>query len=141
MYLIDTNVISELRKVLIGKANAQVVNWVDSVEPTELFVSVVTMHELKIGILLAERRDAAKASVLNTWYEQVVQTFKGRILVVDMKVIAYSAQLHVPNPKPFSDCLIAATALAHNMTVVTRNVEDFNNTGVRLINPWEVNDG
>ncbi len=136
MYLIDTNVISELRKVLVGKANSQVVRWVDSVELTELFISVVTMHELKLGVLLAERRDASKAAVLNTWFEQVKQTFNDRILLVDMKVIELSAKLHVSNPKPFSDAFIAATALAHNMTVVTLNVKDFESTGVKLINPW-----
>jgi hypothetical protein len=137
MYLIDTNVISELRKVLIGKANAQVVSWVDSIDAAELYVSVITMHELKMGVLLAGRRDAAKAAVLNAWYEQVTQAFKNRILVVDMSVVTLSASLNVPNPRPFGDCLIAATALAHNMTVATRNVVDFQGTGVKLINPWE----
>lgn len=137
MYLLDTNVISEFRKVLIGKADTHVVNWADNVDQNDLFVSVITMHELRLGILLAERKDASKASVYKSWYEQVMLAFKDKILAIDMHVIHHSAQLNVPNPRPISDCLIAATALANNMAIVTRNTKDFEGTGVKLINPWD----
>jgi toxin FitB len=138
MYLLDTNVISEFRKVLIGKADKHLVDWADSVDQHDLFVSVITMHELKLGILLAKRKDADKASVYESWYDQVALVFKDKILPIDIHVIHHSAQLNVPNPRPISDCLIAATALANNLVIVTRNTKHFEGTGVRLINPWEL---
>ncbi len=137
MFLLDTNVLSELRKVRLGKADANVAQWADSVNANELYLSVITLQELEIGVLLAEHRDPMQGAVLRTWLQQhVLPAFDGRILAVDTVVAQRSARLHVPNPRPVRDGLIAATALVHGMTVVTRNVADFEPTGVALLNPW-----
>jgi predicted nucleic acid-binding protein len=139
MYLLDTNVVSELRKVRAGRADARVAAWADSVDAADLYLSVVSLQELEIGVLLAERRDPTQGAVLRRWLdEHVLPAFDGRILVVDAAVAQRSARLHVPNPRPLRDGLIAATALVHGMTVVTRNVEDFTPTGVSTLDPWSV---
>jgi predicted nucleic acid-binding protein len=139
MYLLDTNVISELRKARAGKADRHVAAWAVLVPLAQLFVSVVTIHELEIGVLLAVRRDPRQGRLLRTWLDgRVVAGFGTRILPVDMAIVRRSASLHVPYPRPFRDALIAATALVHGMTVVTRNVTDFEPTGVPLVNPWTV---
>ena len=137
MFLLDTNVVSELRKVRLGKADECVARWADSVNAADLFLSVITVQELEIGVLLAERRDAEQGRVFRAWLNnQVLPAFAGRVLPVDTAVALRSAQLHVPNPHPIRDGLIAATALVHGMTMVTRNVEDFKSAGVVLLNPW-----
>ena len=137
MYLLDTNVVSELRKVPSGKADRRVVAWVESIAASDLFISVMTVQELEIGARLLERRDAIQGGMLRTWLtERVIPSFEGRILAVDLAVVRRNAELNVPNPKPFCDGLIAATALVHRMTVVTRNVDDFAPTGVTTLNPW-----
>ncbi|MFA6313966.1 MAG: type II toxin-antitoxin system VapC family toxin [Sterolibacterium sp.] len=137
MYLLDTNVVSELRKVRLGKADANVANWADSVDAGDLYLSVITIQELEIGILLAERRDPAQGAIFRAWLDgHVLPAFSGRILAVDTAVAQRSARLHVPDPRPVRDGLIAATALAHGMTLVTRNVADFEPTGVAVLNPW-----
>jgi len=137
MYLLDTNVVSELRKIRLGCADAQVAQWADSVAATDLYLSVITLQELEIGVLLAERRDPLQGAVFRVWLDRhVLPAFAGRVLPVDAAVAWRSAQLHVPNPQPVRDGLIAATALVHGMTVVTRNTADFLPTGVRLRNPW-----
>lgn len=137
MYLLDTNVVSELRKVRSGKADRNVAQWADSVDSAELFVSAITIQELEIGILLAERKDAPKGAVLRAWMDQhVLSAFADRILPIDTAVALRGAALHVPEPRPVRDALIAATALVHGMPVVTRNVVDFEPTGVRVIDPW-----
>ena len=137
MYLLDTNVISELRKARAGKADRHVVAWAAPIALTQLFVSVITIHELEMGVLLAERRDPRQGRLLRTWLDgRVVAGFGARILPVETAVVRRSARLHVPDPRPFRDALIAATALVHGMTVVTRNVQDFEPTGVPIVNPW-----
>ena len=137
MYLLDTNVVSELRKVRAGRADAQVAAWADGVDASDLYLSVVSLQELEIGVLLAERRDATQGAVLRRWLdEHVLPAFAGRLLVVDAAVALRSARLHVPNPRPLRDGLIAATALVHGMTVVTRNVDDFTPAGVPTLDPW-----
>lgn len=139
MYLLDTNVISELRKARAGKADRNVAAWAAPVPLTQLFVSVVTIHELEMGVLLAERRDPQQGRLLRAWLDgRVVAGFGTRILAVDTAIVRRSARLHVPDPRPFRDALIAATALVHGMTVVTRNITDFEPTGVPLVNPWTV---
>lgn len=140
MFLLDTNVVSEIRKIRLGRADKKVALWADSVNTQELYLSVVTIQELSIGVLLAERRDTAQGKVLNNWLNnQVLPAFAGRILPVDLAVALESAKLHVQDPHPVRDGLIAATALVHNMVVVTRNVGDFTKTGVSILNPWERN--
>ena len=138
MFLVDTNVVSELRRVRAGKADARVAAWADSVDPTDLYLSAITIHELEIGVLFAERKGAPQGRVLRTWLnDQVLPTFDGRILPVDTAIAQRSAQLSVPDPRPLQDGLIAATALVHGMTVVTRNVTDFEPIGVRVLSPWD----
>ena len=138
MYLLDTNVVSELRKVRAGRADANVAAWADMVAATSLFISAITIHELELGVLQKERIDAAQGAVLRLWLHQhVLPAFSERILMVDAVVALRSAQLHVPDPRPSRDAFIAATALVHGLLVVTRDVADFRPTGVRVINPWE----
>jgi predicted nucleic acid-binding protein len=137
MYLLDTNVVSELRKVRSGKAAHNVAKWADSVDANELFISVVTVQELEIGVLLVERRDPKQGSMLRTWlHRHVLPAFDNRILSVDVAVALRSAQLQSPDPRPVRDGMIAATALVHGMTVVTRNTADFEPTGAATLNPW-----
>jgi toxin FitB len=139
MFVLDTNVVSELRKVRLGKADTNLTAWAASVDAAELFVSAVTIMELELGVLSIERKDAAQGAVLRSWLEQhVLPEFSGRTLPVDTAVAQRCARLHIPDKRGERDALIAATALVHGMTVVTRNVADFKPTGVPLINPWEV---
>lgn len=137
MYLLDTNVISELRKVGSGKADARVVAWAQGVDAAALYISAITLLELELGVLQIELRDAAQGAMLRAWLDgQVVPAFGDRILAVDAEVARRCAQLHVPDPRAERDALIAATALIHGMTLVTRNTSDFAPTGVATINPW-----
>lgn len=137
MFILDTNVVSELRKVRLGKADEHVARWADSVKAADLYLSVITIQELEIGILLAERRDPVQGAVFRAWMNNhVLPTFFGRVFPVDTAVAQRSARLHVPTPRPIRDGLIAATALVHGMTVVTRNVADFEPVGVSILNPW-----
>lgn len=138
MYLLDTNVVSELRKARAGKADPNVAAWAAAVPVGNLFVSVIAIQEIEIGVLLAERRDPRQGRLLRAWLDiHVLGAFADRILPVDVAVARRSAHLHVPRTCPVRDALIAATALVHGMTVVTRNVADFSATGVSIVNPWE----
>lgn len=137
MFLLDTNLVSELRKAKSGKADPGVVAWAASVSPVSLYLSAITILELEIGILRVERRDAGQGGLLRTWFDgHVLPAFAGRILAVDGAVARCCAKLHVPDPQSDRDALIAATAIVHGMSIVTRNVADFQATGVSLINPW-----
>lgn len=137
MFILDTNVVSELRKVRFGKADEHVAEWADSVNTADLYLSTITIQELEIGVLLAERRDPPQGAVFRTWLNgHVLPAFTGRILAIDTAVAQCSARLHVPDPRPVRDAFIAATALTHGMTVVTRDTADFEPTGVQLFNPW-----
>jgi len=138
MYLLDTNVVSELRKVPTGRANARVAGWAWSVPVVSQYLSAVTILELEVGILRMERKDPVQGAALRSWMDgYVLRDFAGRILQIDAAVALRCALLHVPDPLPEIDAMIAATALVHGMTVVTRNVEDFAGTGVAVFNPWE----
>lgn len=138
MFILDTNVVSELRKVRHGQANPNVARWADSMDVVNMYVSAITIHELEIGVLLAERRDPTQGGVLRVWLtDRVMPAFAGRILSVDMAVAQQSAKLHVLVTRPVRDGLIAGTALVHGMTVATWNVGDFAPMGVRLVDPWD----
>ena len=137
MYLLDTNVVSELRKTNTNKADRAVTAWARSIAAESMFLSAISVLELERGTLLMERRDASQGAMLRAWMENLVMpSFAGRILPVDTPVALRCAALHVPDPKSYRDALIAATALVHGMTVVTRNVSDFESTGVAILNPW-----
>ena len=138
MYLLDTNVVSELRKVRLGKADANVAAWADSVDAAELFVSAISIMELELGVLSIERKDAAQGAVLRAWMERhVLPEFAERMLPVDTAVAQRCARLHMPDRRGERDALIAATALVHGMAMVTRNVADFEPTGVTIVDPWQ----
>jgi predicted nucleic acid-binding protein len=138
MYVLDTNVVSELRKAAAGKADPGVTEWADGVPAALMFVSVITIHELEHGVVLAERSDPVKGAVLRTWLDgSVVPAFADRMLDVDLPVVRRAAGLHVPDPAPFRDALIGATALVHGMVLVTRNVGDFERfERLEVLNPW-----
>lgn len=138
MFLLDTNVLSELRKAGDGKADANVIDWLSGVDAASLYLSAMTLMEIELGILRVERRDTAQGVRLRIWMTQhVLPEFMDRTLPVDAAVALRCASLHVPDPRAERDALIAATALVHGMTVVTRNGTDFEATGVPLVNPWE----
>ena len=137
MYLLDTNVVSELRRAKAGKADPHVVAWAASVPVESLFLSAITVLELELGVLLIERRDPVQGALLRAWLEeQVLPAFSERILAVDTAVARRCAKLHVPDPRSERDALIAATALTHGLIVVTRNGADFQPTGVGTLDPW-----
>ncbi|MDY4340441.1 type II toxin-antitoxin system VapC family toxin [Xanthomonas sp. LF07-6] len=138
MYVLDTNVLSELRKVRLGRADANVAAWAESVDAADLFISAITVMELELGVLSIERKDATQGGMLRSWLEQhVLPEFSGRTLPIDTAVAQRCARLHVPDKRGERDALIAATALVHGMAVVTRNVSDFEPTGVSIVNAWE----
>jgi predicted nucleic acid-binding protein len=137
MFILDTNVVSEVRKVASGKADPLVAKWADGVEPSTLFLSAITILELEAGVLKIERRDTTQGRALRDWLEgAVLPTFDGRILPVDVAVARRCARLQSPDPRRERDALIAATAMVHAMTVVTRDLADFEPIGVSLLNPW-----
>jgi predicted nucleic acid-binding protein len=144
IYLLDTNVVSELRKNRVapgktGNADRHVMAWAKSVPAESMFLSTVSILEIEMGVLLMERRDPPQGAILRIWMEdRVLPAFAGRILPVDTAIAKRCAALHVPDPRSYRDSLIAATAMVHGMTVATRNISDFEPTGVALLNPWQL---
>jgi len=142
MYLLDTNVLSEMRKASrtlasSAKMDSRVKRWINSVSASDLHVSVVSILELERGFHLLEQRDRAQAEVIRSWVRnRILPSFEGRILPVDLAVSQRCAALRIPHPIEYRDSLIAATALVHGMTVVTRNVRHFEPTGAAFHNPW-----
>lgn len=136
MYVLDTNVLSELRA---GKSRIEpaVIRWAQSVPLNRIYLSAITILEVELGIRQLERRKPPQGSVLRTWFDGIPATFEGRILPFTAEIAMRCAALHVPDPAPERDAMIAATAITHGMTLVTRNVADFVRTGVALLNPWE----
>jgi len=136
MMLLDTNVLSELRKA--GRCDPAVSAWQRDQDLARQFVSVISLLELKLGIELEGRKNADFAARLALWYEgRVKKAFNGRILAVDVQIAEACAELHAARTRPYRDSLLAATAMVHGFTVVTRNTSDFAGTGLPLINPWK----
>ena len=136
MLLLDTNVISELRRP--EKADSNVLAWASTIPAASFFISAISILEIELGALLIARKDAAQGAILRSWIDdQILPRFDGRILAVDTVVAQRCARLHVPDPRTERDALIAATAMVHGLTVVTRNVTDFEPVGVPLLNPWK----
>ena len=138
MFLLDTNVISELRKARAGRADPNVLAWFNECDANTCYLSVISVLELELGILQVERRDERQGSALRNWLEnQVLPEFESRLLPIDQRVAKVCAGLHVPDPRSERNAFIAASALVNGMAVVSRNVGDFDGSGVKLINPWE----
>lgn len=138
MFLLDTNVVSELRKVRAGKADPQVTAWAQAQDAACMHISAITVLELELGVLQLERRDQQQGAVLRQWLDTaVLPTFQARTFPIDAAVARRCAGLHVPDPRADRDALIGATALVHGLRVVTRNVADFEPFGVDLLNPWD----
>jgi toxin FitB len=138
MYLLDTNVISEMRKSAVRRAHPAVQRWSDGARRESLYLSSISVLEMETGILLMQRRDSVQAETLRQWlHEVILPGFAGHVLEVDPEIALRCATLHVPVTAPYADSLIAATALVHGFTVVTRNVKDFQPMGVKVLNPWE----
>ena len=138
MFLIDTNVLSELRLLHDHRADRNVAAWASRHDPDTFFLSAMTVMEAEIGIRRMEWRDPRQGRVLRDWMTGVIlPRYDNRILTIDARVAALAATFHVPNPAPFADSLIAATAIIHGMTIVTRNVRDFVFPGVAVLNPWD----
>lgn len=136
MYLLDTNVVSELRK-RPGVAAERVLEWAAKRDVRELHISVVTVLEIEVGVARLERRDAAQGARLRAWFDEgVLAGFAGRVLPVTLDVARRAAAIHGTSPRPVRDAWIAATAAVEGLTVVTRNVSDFEDTGARVVNPW-----
>jgi predicted nucleic acid-binding protein len=139
MLLLDTNVISELRKVRDGRTNPLFIAWAKTLDWSDLYLSVITLYELELGVGRLEEYDTVQGKILRTWLgKSVLKRFESRILPVNEAVATRSAQLQIPRTRQVEDTLIAATAYVYNLRVVTRNVSDFEGTGVRIINPWEI---
>jgi predicted nucleic acid-binding protein len=137
-FLLDTNVISEMRKAATTRIDRRVAAWAKEQSPDSLYLSVITILEIESGTLRLTRRDPRQAAMFRTWIDTLILPhFSERILSIDLEVVRRCAPLHFPNPRPERDAWIAATALLHGMTVVTRNVKDFEPMGVPVLNPWE----
>ncbi|MBT8588560.1 type II toxin-antitoxin system VapC family toxin [Polynucleobacter paneuropaeus] len=137
MYLLDTNVVSEFRKAGTGRISKRVEQWAEGISANSMFISVISIFELEMGILQIERRDKKQGSVLRKWLNKnVLGTFSERVLPIDTAVAQRCASLHVPNPKSERDAMITATAIEHRMMIVTRNVSDFSQSGVKIFDPW-----
>lgn len=135
--LLDTDVISELRKLGDGRADANVAQWIASEEPAKFYLSAITILELERGVLGVQRRDASQGSRLRAWLDNHVRPeFAGRIIAIDDAVATRCAHLHIPDRRNEADALIAATALVHGLSVATRSTRDFEGTGVIVIDPW-----
>lgn len=135
MYLLDTNVLSALRRR--DRTDPNVAAWADSVDPAALYLSTITVLEIELGALALARRDTVQGNILRQWIDRkVLPAFADRILPVDVAVARQCARLHVPDRRPERDALIAATALVHRLIVVTRNQADFRPMGVQVLDPW-----
>jgi len=133
-YLLDTNMLSELRKE--ERCDAGVRQWIGEVTSEELFVSVLVLGEIRRGIERIRQRDEPQARALEKWLRWVASEFADRLLPVDEKIADQWGRLGVRQPVPVLDALLAATAIAHDLTVVSRDEDGFRNTGAQVINPF-----
>lgn len=137
MFLLDTNVVSELRKAGTSRIDPHVQAWAHGARSDDYWISSITIQELEHGILLKEAKDPKGGASLRRWFDDhVLLRFSQRVLPVDLPVARVCAGLQAQSPKPFRDSLIAATAIVHGMTVVTRNTQDFASCSVATFNPW-----
>ncbi|MBA3519812.1 MAG: type II toxin-antitoxin system VapC family toxin [Rhizobiales bacterium] len=135
MFLLDTDVLSASRRP--EKAGQGLETWVANTNPRDMFLSAVSILEIKIGALRLSRRDQRRGAALDEWIrDRVLTKFEGRIIPFDALTALRCAPFHVPNTPPERDAMIAATALQHRFTIVTRNVRDFQRMGVPYLNPW-----
>lgn len=133
-FLVDTNIISDSRRTLLSPART----WLSAQRESDIQISVITLFELEVGVQRAERKDPLQGNRLRIWLDNnVKRNFKGAFIPVDDRIAQVAANLQIPDPLPHMDGLIAATALVHDLVLVTRNVKDFDQTGVSLFNPWE----
>ena len=138
MYLLDTNIISELKKLDSGKIHPQVQRWAYSINLMQTKISVVSITEIRTGILSLTRKDQAQAASLDNWFtNRLLPAYRTRTLSVDTEVALICAQLHIPAKRPINDAYIAATAIAHKLKLVTRNIQDFQGMPITLENPFE----
>ena len=136
MYIVDTNIVSDLRRP--AKADPNLLAWAKAQDPAVVFISAISMFELEYGILLKVKKDPDQGKILSDWFENIVTPqYVGKILPVCFDVARACAPLHVPNKRPDRDAFIAATAIHHDMTLVTRNEKDFDGMGCKLHNPWK----
>jgi predicted nucleic acid-binding protein len=136
MYVLDTNVISELRK--LKRVDRAVLRWLESVPIEAQYLSAISIFEVELGIIKAERTNNEEAIAYKTWLNRkVLPSFAGRILPLNEKIAVVFARMMAPKTRPYRDAIIAATAQHHGYAVVTRNVRDFVELPVRVINPWE----
>lgn len=135
MYLLDTNVISELRQGKPRQSGAVRV-WAAGVPAGQLYLSAICILELEKGVMLLERRTPPQGSALRAWLGATVRAFEGRVLPFTGNTAALCAALHIPDPRPERDAMIAASALEHRMTLVTRNTSDFANMGLHVLDPF-----
>ena len=138
MYLLDTNIVSESRKLGTSRVDPFAARWLDRIDVEQTYLSAMTVFELERGVRQMERRDAAQGAMLRRWLsEQVMTTYESRILPMSGAVALVCAGLHIPDPKSERDAWIAATAIDAGLTLATRNVGDFAGLSVDLINPFE----
>ncbi|WP_313760944.1 type II toxin-antitoxin system VapC family toxin [Rhizobium sp.] len=137
MYLIDTNVASELRKLRNGKADPAFAAWFGGISLDVVYLSAISIFEIEYGILLLKRRDPIQAEVLEEWRDKIRERLQSRVIPVDEAIALDCAALNVPVTRPLSDAFIGATARTHGLVLVTRNVKDFQNMGLEVVNPWD----
>ena len=134
-FLLDTNIVSELRR---ARPHVGLISWFDAQSSRALFLSIVTLGEIRQGVEQLRRRDAKQAELLNRWLNGLTQFYEDRLLYVDGTVVDEWGRLRARRSMPVMDAFIAATARVHGLTLVTRDVRDFANLGVTLLNPLEL---
>jgi predicted nucleic acid-binding protein len=134
-YLVDTNVISEVRKG--PRCDKSVMSWWMGIPPESIFLSVLTIGEIRKGVENIRRRDGRSASALESWLLQIIRHFRDQILPIELEIVEEWGWMSIPNPLPVVDGLLAATAKVRGLTLVTRNIADMERADVSLLNPWE----